>query len=100
MSYLTLVCGDSGGAEGTFPDPSRDGSEGGEEAGHMPTGFTYVTEKHSFLVKWTLTHLAQRIIREGADKGGHEGLFLPFLGKIDSGKILHTNSLSNVPVPC
>jgi len=58
VSYLTLVCGDSGGAEGTFPDPSRDGGEGGEEAGHMPTGVTYVTEKHSFLVKGTLAHLA------------------------------------------
>ena len=27
-----------------------------------------VIEKHSFLVKGTLTHLAQRIIRGGADK--------------------------------
>ena len=36
----------------------------------MPTGVTYVTEKHSFLVKGTSTHLAQRIIGGGADKGG------------------------------
>jgi uncharacterized phage protein gp47/JayE len=42
--------------------------EGGEEAGQIPTGVTYVTEKHAFLVKGTLTHLAQRIIRGGADK--------------------------------
>jgi len=39
----------------------------------MPTGVTYVTEKHSFLVKGTLTHLALRIIRGGGDKGGNEG---------------------------
>ena len=31
----------------------------------MPTGVTYVTKKHSFLVKGTLTHLALRIIRGG-----------------------------------
>ena len=46
------------GAQGTFPYPSRDGGEGGEEWVHMATGVTYVTEKHSFLVKGTLTHLA------------------------------------------
>ena len=28
----------------------------------------HITEKHSFLVEGTLTHLAQRIIRGGADK--------------------------------
>jgi len=36
----------------------------------MPTGFTYVTEKHFFLVKGTLTHLALCIIRGGAGRGG------------------------------
>jgi len=29
-----------------FPYPCRDGGEGGEEAVYMPTGVTYVTEKH------------------------------------------------------
>jgi len=53
------------------------GGEGGEEAGHVPTGVTYVTEKHSFLVKGTLTHLALRIIRGGAGKGGNEGRYGP-----------------------
>jgi len=43
----------------------------------MPTGVTYVTEKHSFLVKGTLTHLAQRIIKGGADRVGNEGLHGP-----------------------
>ena len=62
------------GAQGTIPYPSRDGGEGGEEAGHMPTGVTYVTEKHSFLVKGTL---ALRIIRGGAGKGGDEGRYGP-----------------------
>jgi len=65
----------TGGCTGTFPYPSRDGGEGGEEAGHMPTGVTYVTEKYSFLVKGTLTHLTQRNIRGEADKGGNEGLY-------------------------
>ena len=74
--------GDRGGAQGTFPDPSKDGSEGGEEAGHMPTGVTYVTEKHSFLVKvkGTLTHLALHIIRGGADRRGEEGRYGPGRG--------------------
>jgi len=43
----------------------------------MPTGVTYVTEKHSFLVKGTLVHLALCIIRGGADKGGNKGLYGP-----------------------
>jgi len=34
------------GTQGTFPNPSRDGGEGGEEAVHMPTGVKYVTDKH------------------------------------------------------
>ena len=53
--------------KGHFYIPAGMG-EGGEEAGDIPTGVTYVTEEHSFLVKGTLTHLAQRIIRGGADK--------------------------------
>ena len=63
------------GAQGTIPYPSRDGGEGGEEAGHVPTGVTYVAEKHSFLVKGTLTHLALRILRGRADKGGNKGRY-------------------------
>jgi len=43
----------------------------------MPTGVTYVTERRSFLVKGTLTHLALRIIRGGADKVGNQGLYGP-----------------------
>jgi len=59
--------GTGGVHKGHFYIPARMG-EGGEEAGHIPTGVTYVTEKHSSLVKGTLTHLALRIIRGGADK--------------------------------
>jgi len=44
-------------------------SEGGEEA----AGVTYVTEKHIFLVKGTLTHLALCIIRGAAGRGGGGG---------------------------
>jgi len=51
--------------QGTFPYPSRDGGEGGKEAVHMPTGVTHVIEKHYFLVKATLTHLALCVIRGG-----------------------------------
>ena len=69
-----------GGAQGTFPYPSRGGGEGGEQAVHMPTGVTYVTEKHSFLVKGTLTHLTLCIIRGGAGKGEGEGLYGPGTG--------------------
>jgi len=60
--------------------PSRDGGEGGEKAGHMPTGVTYVTEKLSFLVKGTLTHLALRVIRGGAGKGGNDLLYSSLSG--------------------
>jgi len=45
----------------------------------MLTGLTYVTEKHFFLVKGTLTHLALCIIAGGADKGG-EGRYGPGRG--------------------
>ena len=45
-----VVDPDRGGAQGTFPYPSRNGCKGLEEAVHMPTGVTYVTEKHFFLV--------------------------------------------------
>jgi len=68
------------GAQGTFPYPSRDGGEGVDEAVHMPTGVTYVTEKHFFLVKGTLTHRALRIIRGGAGRGGDEGRYGPGRG--------------------
>ena len=63
--------------QGTFPYPSRDGGEGGEESVHMPTGVTYVTEKQFFLVKGTLTHLTLCIIRGGAGRGGGEGRYGP-----------------------
>jgi len=46
----------------------------------MPTGFTYVTEKHFFLVKGALTHLTLRIIRGGAGRGGFEGQYGPGRG--------------------
>ena len=58
----------------------RDGGEGREEAVHMPTGVTYVTTKHSFLVKGTLTHLALCFIRGGAGRGGDEGRYGPGRG--------------------
>jgi len=45
---------------------------GGEEAVHMPTSVTYVTEKHFFLVKGAVTHLTLCIIREENDRGGGE----------------------------
>jgi len=63
----------AGGVHKGHPYPSRDGGEGGEDAVHTPSGDTYVTEKHFFLVKGTLTHLALCIIRRGAGKGGDEG---------------------------
>jgi len=33
---------------GAFPQPSWDGSEGGEDEIHMPIGITSVTEEHFF----------------------------------------------------
>jgi len=66
------------GAQGTIPYPSRDGGEGGEEAVHMPTGVTYVTEKHFFLVKGTL--LALLIIRGVSGRGGDEERYGPGRG--------------------
>ena len=38
----------------------------------MPTVATYVTEKHSFLVKGAVTHLTLCIIRGGFGRGGGE----------------------------
>jgi len=64
----------------TFPYPRRDGSKGGEEAVHMPTGVTYVTEKQLFLVKGAVTHLTLCIIREGTGRGGGEGVCRPWRG--------------------
>jgi len=59
---------------------SWDGSEGGEEAVHVPTSLIYVTKKHFFLVKGTLTHLAPCIIRGGAGRGGGQGQYGPGRG--------------------
>jgi len=80
INQSTLGWGDRRGAHGTFPYPSRDGGEGWEEAVHMPTGVTYVTEKHFFLVKGTLTHLALCIIRGRASRAGDEGQYGPERG--------------------
>jgi len=46
----------------------------------MPTGVTYVTEKHFFLAEGHLTHLALCIIRRGAGRGGSEGQYGPGRG--------------------
>jgi len=46
----------------------------------MLNGVTYVTEKHSFLVKGTLTHLVLCIIRGGAGRGGGQGQYGPGRG--------------------
>jgi len=43
----TRRCG--GGTNGVLPDPSLDGGEGWEEAVHMPTSVTHVTEEHFLL---------------------------------------------------
>ena len=72
--------GDRRVTQGTFPYPSRDGGVGGEEAVHLPTGVTDVTEKHVFLVKGTLTHLTLCIIRGGSGRGGDEGRYGPGRG--------------------
>ena len=77
MSQWTLGEGGRRGTQGTFPNPSRDGGEGGEEAVHMPTGVKYVTDKHFFLVKGAVTHLTLRIIRGGTGRGGGEGRYGP-----------------------
>ena len=65
--------GTGGVHEGHFNIPAGMVVRGGRRP--YATGVTYVTEKHSFLrlVKGTLAHLALRIIRGGADKGGNEG---------------------------
>jgi len=68
------------GTQGTFPYPGRDGSEWGEDAVHMPAGVTYVAEKHFFLVKGAVTHLALGIIREGTGRGGGERVCGPGRG--------------------
>jgi len=56
--------------------------KGWEEAVHMPSCVTYVTEEHLVFVKWALTHLAVDVVRrggerssgKGADNGGGRGL--------------------------
>jgi len=68
------------GYTGTFSYPRRDGSEGGEESVHTPTGVTYVTEKYFFLVKGAVTHLKLCIIREGTGRGGDERVCGPGRG--------------------
>ena len=72
------------GQEGYTRDisyPRRDGSEEGEEAVHMPSGFTYITEKHFFLVKGAMTHLTLCIVREGTGRGGSERVCGPGRGR-------------------
>ena len=59
---------------------SWDGSEGGEYAVHIPTGVTFVTEKHFFLVKGSLTHLVLCTVRGRAGRGGGEGQYRPGRG--------------------
>jgi len=46
----------------------------------MPTGITYVTEKHFFLVKGAVTHLTLGIIKEGTDRGEGERVCGPGRG--------------------
>jgi len=52
-------------------------SEGGEEALNVPAGVTYVTEKHFFFIKGTLTYLTLGILGGGAGKGAGEGCYWP-----------------------
>jgi len=81
------------GSGGVAVDPGISGQEGCtrdisisrqgwwlREAVHMPTGVTCVTQKHSFLVNGTLTHLALCIIRGEAGKGRDEGQYGPGRG--------------------
>jgi len=55
--------GASGVHKGHFHIPAGMVVREGEEAVHMPTSLTYVTEKHSFLVKGAVAHLTLCIIR-------------------------------------
>jgi len=48
-----------------MPKPIWDGGEGWEEAVHMPSSVTYVTEKHFFFVKKALACLALGILGGG-----------------------------------
>ena len=86
----------------TSPYPSCNGCEGGEEAVHIPTDVTYVTENHFLLVTRTLKHLALCMIgcfyyfvknslesflealcariRRGAGRGGGLGRYRPVRG--------------------
>jgi len=75
VSQWTLGWGSRGGTQGAFPQPSWDGSEGGEEAVHMPTGVTYFTKEHFFFVKWTLTYLALGILGGGPGREAGEGWY-------------------------
>jgi len=49
--------GEEGCPLGAFLDPSWDGGEGWEEAVHMPTSVTYVTEEHFSSIKVALAYL-------------------------------------------
>jgi len=53
---------------------------GGGGGSPLPTGVTYVTEKHFLIVKGTLTHLTLCIIRGKAGRGGGEGWYGPGRG--------------------
>jgi len=46
----------------------------------MPTDVAYVIDKHNFLVRGTLTHLALCIIRGGAGRGEDGGRYGPGRG--------------------
>jgi len=73
VSQGTLGWGSGGGTQGALPQPSWDGSEGGEGGNLVPTGISYVTEELLFFVKWTLTYLALVILRGGAGREAGEG---------------------------
>jgi len=62
-----------GGTYVAFSNPSWDGGEGGEQAVHMPTSFTNVTEEHFFFVKGALAYLALGILGGGAVTGVERG---------------------------
>jgi len=69
--------GAGGVNKGHFHIPAGMVVMGGGGAVHVPTGVKCFIEKHFFLVKGTLTHLALCIVRGGASRGGDEGLYGP-----------------------
>jgi len=62
--------GQEGYTRDIFPYPSRYCGDLVHQAVRIPTGITYVTEKHFFLVKGAVTHLTLCIIREGTGREG------------------------------